>query len=54
MVVAYELGFVGTLEDEFALEEKLSEGLGNLEGWNPAEMTVHVKYLSADHASAAN
>lgn len=54
MVVAYELGFVGTLEDEFALEEKLSEGLGNLEGWNPAEMTVHVKYLSADHASTAN
>lgn len=54
MAVAYEIGFVGTLEDEFALEEELSEGLGNLEGWNPAKMTVHFKYLSVDDASAAD
>ncbi len=54
MVVAYELGFAGTLQDEFALEEKLSEGLGNLEGWNPSKLTVHFKYLLSEDVSTAS
>ncbi len=54
IAVAYEIGFIGNLEDEFALEEELIEGLDNFEAWDPTKMTVHFKYLSAENVCSTN
>lgn len=49
--MAFELGFFGSLEEEFLLEEKLSEKLGDLDDWNPNKLSVCFKYLVAHHGN---
>lgn len=52
--IGYEVGFVGTLEDEFDLEACLSDKLGDLVGWNPSKVTAHMKYVSPAYVSSSD
>jgi len=50
--LAFSLGFFGTLEDEFRLEDKLVERLAATERWSPARLSVHVQYLELEEEDA--
>ncbi|XXQ53888.1 hypothetical protein ACA040_002570 [Xenophilus aerolatus] len=44
--VAFELGFFGSLDDEFRMDYELCDKLGELVDWDPTRMTVHLNHLA--------
>lgn len=51
--VSIELGFFGTLDDEFRFDEILSDKLGDLSEWNPIKFTVNYRYVKREDAHTA-
>ncbi|WGT64435.1 hypothetical protein [Variovorax paradoxus] len=46
--LAFEFGFLGTLDDEFRLDDELASRLVTTDRWNPARLSVHMQYMEAE------
>ncbi len=43
--LSFEFGFVGTLDDEFRIEDEIAVRLAATASWNPSRLAVRAKYM---------